>query len=197
MALVSALGPAVRTEAQEAPASWRVTADVGGTFGGTWLKGSTIPTVATDGGGTIGLGAVHALSPFLSVGASAHIGAQSVSIKDQGAQWSGGTLTETELMAQFAITAAEGTFLRPALEFGAGAAALSGARSVLPFRDASSIAPIGEIGISLRRANLEVGSQDLAIFVHYGVVRLDANASTSSTTSGWIRRLSAGLRLTR
>jgi hypothetical protein len=74
---------------------------------------------------------------------------------------------------------------------------LTGARNVLPFHDASSVAPIAEGGFSFRRDANSSTPQDLALFVHYGIVRLDASAANAMTTSGWVKRVTIGLRVTR
>ena len=196
--LIIAVSSAANTlSAQGAIDGWRVTGEVGGVIGGTWLRGAGVPAVTTDPGATIGVGASRQLVSGVNAGATLRIGAQPVVMKESGATWAGGTLTETELMAQLTIMSAQGTTLRPALELGAGAALLTGARNVLPFHDASSIAPIAEGGFSVRRDANSSGPQDLALFVHYGIVRLDASAAGAVTTSGWVRRLTIGLRVTR
>jgi len=196
--LVIAVSSAANTlSAQGAIDGWRVTGEVGGVIGGTWLRGTGAPTVTTDPGATIGVGASRQLVSGVSAGATLRIGAQPVVMKETGATWAGGTLTETELMAQLTIMSAQGTTLRPALELGAGAALLTGARNVLPFHDASSIAPIAEGGFSVRRDANSSTSRELALFVHYGLVRLDASAAGAVTTSGWVQRLTIGLRVTR
>ncbi len=187
----------VSLSAQRAPDGWRVTGEVGGVLGGTWLRGVGAPTVTTDPGATIGVGATRQLVSGVSAGATLRIGAQPVVMREVGATWSGGTLTEADVLAQLIVMSAQGTTLRPALEVGVGAAVLTGARDVLPFHDASRVAPIAEAGFSVRRDANSSTPQDLALFVHYGIVRLDASGTNAVTSSGWVRRVTLGLRVTR
>jgi hypothetical protein len=191
------LAPGASLSAQRAFDGWRVTGEVGGVIGGTWLRGTGAPTVSTDPGAAIGVGAMRPLGGGVSGGAAIRIGAQPVVMKELGASWSGGTLTETDILAQLTMMSAQGTTFRPALELAAGAAVLTGARNVLPFHDASTIAPIAEGGVSFRRDANSSTPQDLALFVHYGIVRFDASATNAVSTSGWVRRVSVGLRVTR
>jgi hypothetical protein len=183
--------------AQRAPDRWRFTGDVGGVLGGTWLRGIGAPTVTTDPGASIGVGASRPIGSGSAVGALLRIGAQPVVMKESGTTWSGGTLTETDVLATLVLMSPQGTALRPALELGAGAALLSGARNVLPFHDASSVAPIVEGGVAVRRDANSSSPEDLALFVHYGLVRLDASQTNAVSTSGWVPRLIVGLRVTR
>lgn len=186
-----------RASAQPVGPTWRVTAEVGGILGGTWLDGTSAPTVRTDPGATIGVGLARMVGPNVSGGVGVRVGAQPVSVKENGASWSGGTLTEADAMGTLSFLTAQSTPLRPSLDLGAGVAVLSGARTLLPFRDASRIAPIGEAGVTLRRVNPNPNKQEVALFVHYGVLRLDASAADASTASGWVSRISAGFKVTR
>ena len=195
--VVASTGNAPRLSAQPIRPTWRVTAEVGGVLGGIWLKGSAAPTVRTDPGPTIGVGAQRMVAQNISAGASVKVGAQPVSVRENGASWSGGTLTEADAVGTVSFLAPQSTPLRPSLDLAAGIAVLSGARTLLPFRDASRVAPIGEAGVTLRRVDPNPVKQELSLFVHYGVLRLDASAADASTISGWVSRISAGVRVTR
>ena len=133
----------------------------------------------------------------ISAGVVVKVGAQPVSVKENSASWSGGTLTETDVVGTVSFLAAQSTPLRPSLDIAAGIAVLSGARTVLPFRDASRLAPMGGAGVTVRRVDANPAKQELSLFVHYGVLRLDASAVDASTISGWVGRISAGVRVTR
>ena len=188
---------APHASAQPIRPTWRVTAELGGVLGGTWLEGTGAPTVRTDPGATIGVGAQRMVATNVSAGVGVKVGAQPVSVKESGASWSGGTLTEADALGTMSFLTAQSTPLRPSLDISAGVAVLSGARTLLPFRDASRIAPIGEAGVTLRRVDPNPNKQELALFVHFGVLRLDASATDASTVSGWVSRISAGLKVTR
>ncbi len=151
----------------------------------------------TDPGATIGVGGQRMVAMNVSAGLGVKVGAQPVSVKEGGETWSGGTLTEADALGTLSFLTAQSTPLRPSLDIGAGVAVLSGARTLLPFRDASRIAPIGEAGVTLRRVDPNPNKQELALFVHFGVLRLDASATDASTGSGWVSRISAGLKVTR
>jgi len=183
--------------AQPLGPTWRVTAEVGGVFGGRWFEGNGAPSVRTEPGATIGVGAQRMVGPNVSAGVGVKVGAQPVSVNEDGASWTGGTLTEADAIGTVSFLTAQSTPLRPSLDIGAGVAVLSGARALLPFRDASRIAPIGEAGVTLRRVDPNPNKQEIAVFVHYGMLRLDASATDASTISGWVSRISAGFKVTR
>lgn len=196
-AMAASIAVTHAASAQPVRPNWRVTAEVGGVLGGTWLDGSTAPTVRTDPGATIGVGAMRMVGANVAAGVGVRVGAQPVSVKENGVSWSGGTLTEADALGTLSFLTPQSTPLRPSLDLGAGVAVLSGARTVLPFRDASHIAPIGEAGVTLRRVDPNPNKQEIALFVHYGVLRLDASATDASTASGWVSRISAGFKVTR
>lgn len=187
--------------------AWRATAEVGGVFGGTWLEGLSAPTVSTDAGATIGVGLKRRVADRVTVGAALSVGSQAISLAEGGTQWSGGTLTEANLQGVLSFLTSQGTPLRPSLDLSAGLTVLSGARDVAPFRDASRIAPLGEIGLTVRRLEHRVDRQEYALFARYGAVRMrgsatavpltSANAARGSDGAGWVGRWRAGLQVTR
>ncbi len=188
-----------RVDAQAVPERWRVTGEVGGIVGGTWLSGPRVPTVSTDPGAALGIGVQRGITPDATAGFAVRISSQAVSLREVGSSWSRGTLTEGDVVGQLSFASRRRTRLRLALDLGGGFALLSGARDLLPFLDASSIAPLGDIGLSLHRGQSEVDAsrRDLALYVRYTSLRLDASLQNAVTTSGWVGRISTGLRVTR
>jgi len=188
-----------RLHAQTIAPSWRVYGEVGGAFGGTWLRGVAAPTVTTDPGATIGLSAQRELHAGISVGAGARVGAQSVVMKEAGATWSGGTLTETDGYALASFRAPQGTFARPSFQVGGGIAFLSGARAVVPFRDAQRYAPLMQAEVAVRRDNADPTRREIALLVRANVLRLSAGGDGASATSssGWVRRFALGVQIAR
>lgn len=186
---------------------WRATAEVGGVFGGTWLEGATAPTVSTDAGATIGVGLKKRMNDRIATGAAVTVGAQAISLAETGQQWSGGTLTEVNLQGLLSFLTSQGTPFRPSLDLSMGAVVLSGADQILPFRGASRVAAIGEVGVTARRVEHRVNRQEFALFVRYGAVRLTGLATEAPITSssaaiandgaGWVGRWRAGLQVTR
>ena len=167
-------------------------------LGSDWLVGSSNPTVRTSSGVFFGLNEQRRLVSGAAFGLAARFGAQALSLSENDVRWSGGTLTEFDFLGA-AATPIGSTSSPLALEIAGGFAVLSGARDIAPFRDAGRVAPLAEVGIALRHAGNSARSQRRApvLVLRYGVVRLDASAVHASTTSGWVRRVSAGLRIAR
>ena len=177
---------------------WSTSGEVGGILGSDWLVGRSNPTVRTSAGVFLGLNGQRRLVSGTSFGLAARFGAQALSLSENDVRWSGGTLTELDLLA--AAAKPIGSTGSPlALEIAGGVAVVSGARAIAPFRDVARVAPLAEVGMALHRIGNTARSQRRApMFVlRYGVVRLDASAVKASTTSGWVRRFSAGLRIAR
>ncbi len=179
---------------------WSTSGEVGGVLGSEWLVGSSNPTVRTSAGVFLGLNGRRLLMSGAAFGLAARFGAHALSLSENDVRWSGGTLTELDLLGAAAMPI--GSASSPlAVEIAGGVAVVSGAREIAPFRDAARVAPLAEVGIALHRGGGGGGarSQQRApmLVVRYGIVRLDASAVNAITTSGWVRRLSAGLRITR
>ncbi len=172
---------------------------MGSVIGGTWLSGPRAPTVGGDAGVMLGLGAQRGVSPDASAGVVMRLGTQGLTLTEQGSSWSGGTLTEANIVGVLSLASRRRTRTRVSLDLGGGMALVSGARDIQPFLDAGGLAPLGEIGLSVRRGGAEVDAsrRDLAVFARYSALRLGAAVVNAETTSGWVRRLSLGLRVTR
>ncbi len=188
-----------RVVAQVAARQWHVTGELAGVIGGTWLNGSTAPTVTTAPGVVLGIDVHRNVSSRASAGASVRIGAQPLSLTERETKWSGGTLTEGNALGVVSLFATGEKNLNISLDFGFGIALLSGARSILPFRDASSLSPLGELGVSLHRntTGLKSARYEQGLFVRYSMLRLDASAAEATATTGWVSRLTAGVRISK
>ncbi len=187
-------------QAQRLPMNWRVTAEVGGVIGGTWLTGPQAPTVGGDLGVTLGVGALRSLVPNAAAGVALRLGSQGLTVTEQDASWSGGTLTEADVVGVLALTSRRRARAQLSLDVGGGLAFLSSARDLLPFRGAVRASPLGEIGLAVRRAGLvkaDAPRRDLALFARYSALRVGTAATSVDHTSGWIGRISVGLRVTR
>lgn len=178
---------------------WHVAGELGGVVGGTWLNGSNAPTVTSTPGVVLGIKVQRTVSPHASAGAAIRLAAQPLSLRERDTKWSGGTLTEGDLLGVVSLYAARDQPVSVSVDVGLGIAVLSGARSILPFRDASHLSPLGELGVSLRQSTTRAQSarQERALFVRYGMLRLDASATETIATTGWVGRLTAGVRITK
>ncbi len=186
-----------RVVAQATARQWQVTGELGGVMGGTWLNGLTAPTVTTAPGVVLGIEVQRNVSSHASAGVSVRVGAQPLSLTELNTKWSGGTLTEGNALGIVSLFAKSEKHLKMSLDLGLGIATLAGARNILPFRDASSLSPLGELGVSLHRdtAGLKSAQREQGLFVRYSIIRLDASAVEATATTGWIGRLTAGVRL--
>ncbi len=185
--------------AQAAARNWQLAGELGGVVGGTWMRGSNVPTVTTAPGVVLGLNGQRTVSPHASVGAAIRIGAQPLSLTEHDTKWTGGTLSEGNALGVVSLFGARDQPLTVSVDLGLGIAVLSGARSILPFRDASSVSPLGELGVSLRHSTTrsKPAGDAQAVFVRYSMLRLDASATETIATTGWVGRLTAGVRITK
>lgn len=186
-----------RISAQGTAPSWQVAGELGGVVGGSWLKGANAPTVTSASGVVLGINVQRTVLPHASAGAAVRIGAQPLSLTERDAKWSGGTLTEGDVLGVVSLIGAGKQPLSVSVDLGLGVAILSGARSILPFRDASNLAPLGELGVSLRRSvsRSQTARQKQALFIRYSILRVDASAVETIVTTGWVGRLSVGVRV--
>ena len=130
-------------------APWRFSAEAGATGGGVWLDGSRVPRVSTGVGFVFATAARRALSDVTGAAAVLRVSMQPLDLRENGVEWNGGTLTEYDLLGVLSIRAPATGSLRATVEAGVGAALLTGAGDIVPFRNASSVAPAGEIGLSV------------------------------------------------
>ena len=195
--LAFAIG-AVPVRAQEfaAFAPWRFTAEAGAAAGGVWLEGARVPRVSTGLGFTFAAGAGRAISQAAGGVAVLRVSVQPLDLEENGEAWKGGTLTQYDMLALLAVRAPSAQSLRTTVEGGIGAAVLTGASHIVPFRNTKGVAPIGEIGIAVMRAGASSGPRVVALVARYGVVRLSADGEEGGAT-GWVGRVSAGVRVTR
>lgn len=212
LSLVVLLLTADDGRAQPSPTGWTLSGDVGGAFGGTWLAGSSAPSVSTGTGVAVALGARRRLSSRradgMSAGVAVRVAAQPVRLREQGAQWDGGTLTDAQVMGTLTIPVDRTPRRRADVEFGAGLAVLSGAGTLYPFSALARTLPTLESGLVLfrsRAANDATAraSRPLGLFVRYSMTRVDPaparadDVSSTPTTAGWAGRVSVGLRVQR
>lgn len=189
--------------AQEAgrrdPVDWRAVAEVAGSVGGTWLSGPRAPTVASKTGFLLGLGLQRSWTKFVAAGATLRAAVQPIEIREHGESWSGGTLTEAQLLANVSLQSRQRTMNRISLDLSGGAAILSGANRILPFDDAKSLAPLLEVGVAFRRgiADADASRRDLALVLRYSMLNVQSNTMNAIATSGWVGRVIAGVRVTR
>lgn len=178
---------------------WRVIAEAGGSIGGTWLEGVRAPKVVSKPGFLFGLGLQRGWTEFVAAGASIRAGVQPVEMQENGERWSGGTVTEADLVATLSFQSRQRTTNRISLDVSGGAAVLAGANDVLPFQDAQSLAPLLEVGVALRRglADSDASRKDLALIVRYSMLKLQTEYINAVITPGWVGRTMIGLRITR
>jgi hypothetical protein len=174
---------------------WRFSAEAGAAGGGVWLEGPNVPRVSTGIGFTFAAGARRALNDAAEGAAVLRVSMQPLDLDENGAQWNGGTLTQYDLMAILAVRAPSPASLRATLEGGIGAAVLTGASAIVPFRDAGSVAPMGEVGVAVMLGSASA-TRNVSLVARYGVVRANA-AADEGATGGWVARVSAGARITR
>lgn len=181
------------------PVVWRFAGEAGGSVGGTWLEGPRAPTVASRTGFLFGVGLQRGWSEFVAAGAALRAGIQPLELRENGDTWSGGTLTEANFVGSVSLQSRQRRMYRVSLDLGAGAAVLSGANDILPFRDAASLAPLGEVGVALRRGatNADASRRDLALFARYSALKVNSEYVNAVASSGWVGRVIAGVRITR
>lgn len=212
LSLVLLLSTADDCRAQSSPAGWSLSGDVGGAFGGTWLEGPSVPTVSTGTGVAVALGARRSLrsrrDDAFAAGLAVRVVAQPLRLREQGARWDGGTLTDAQFMGTLTLPIDRAPRRRADVEFGAGVSVLSGAGTLYPFRALARTLPTVESGIVLFRSRADAAASSritrpLGVFVRYSITRVDPtpapadDVSSSSTTAGWVGRVAVGLRVQR
>lgn len=199
VALLPATSGGQETGALRLVPVWRVIAEAGGSIGGTWLEGPRAPKVVSKPGFLFGLGLQRGWTEFVAAGASIRAGVQPVEMQENGERWSGGTVTEADLVATLSLQSRQRTTNRISLDVSGGAAVLTGANDVLPFQDAQSLAPLVEVGVALRRgvADSDASRRDLALIVRYSMLKLQTEYINAVVTPGWVGRTMIGLRITR
>lgn len=185
---------------------WLFAGEVGGVIGGLWLKGDGTPTVHTGTGAMVALAAHRATSARIDAGFALRVGAQPLRLREHSDSWDGGTLTDTQLMGTVAVAIWQTGGVLSELNLGAGASAMSGARSIAPFANAPSIAPVAEAGVTIHRGpagDRDAAPHPLALFARYSVVRVDPGVPGTLTTgnasavAGWVSRVTVGIRVQR
>ena len=184
--------------AQEArsPAPWRVSAEAGAALGGLWLEGPAAPRVSSGVGFMFAAGLHRGVTANTNVAGALRVSLQPIDLRENGTRWSGGTLAEYDLLGLLSFRMPSPTSLDAALEFGAGAAVLTGARDVVPFSGSTGIAPMGEAGVVVTLLGASSGRREVALVGRYGAVRASAE-NANAGTSGWVGRASVGVRVTR
>jgi len=199
-ALLPAAGP---LQAQDSgvreSTDWRIVAELAGSLGGTWLEGPRAPTVASKPGVLLGLGLQRGWTEFVAAGAIIRAAVQPIEIRESGETWSGGTLAESQFLANLSLQSRRRTMNRLSLDLSGGAAILTGANRILPFEDAKSLAPLLEVGIAFRRGNTDADAsrKDLALVLRYNMLKVQSEVVNTIATSGWVGRVVAGVRVTR
>jgi hypothetical protein len=187
---------------------WGVYGEAGAVASGTWIAGRGAPDVASTVGPALAIGARRSIGPATSVGAALRLLSQPLRVSEGGASWSGGTLIDLQPMLTLATQLPRTTDAPLGLEAGVGVSVLSGATSLFPFSNAERMAPIGDVALayafSPRRAALgrsERPDRPLAVIVRYSVLRFDpgvaAGVDANTTESGWVGRVSVGIRVQR
>ena len=178
------------------PAGWRFAAEAGGTTGGVWLEGVRAPRVSSNAGFQFAAALHRPVADALSAAASLRVSLQPLALRENGASWQGGTLTEYDLLAVLSFRAPGALSSNVSIEAGLGAAVLSSSKDIVPFGSGSTVAPLGELGTAIAIGDRASWGSDLAIVARYGIVRLTSR-SDGADTMGWVGRASAGVRITR
>lgn len=197
--LTALLIPLGAPSAQTTDTRVRPHVELGAAPGGTWLDGPNAPTVSTGIGLLGGLGVSRGFSPVVDGGLVVRAVSSSVQLEEAGTTWEASRALEVSLLASTSLHSRRPSALRVSLDVLAGVTHLAGPRDVVPFRDASSFSPVGEVGVSVRRRSAETqrARGDLALFVRYNMTRVGINARDATGTAGTVSRIVAGVRLTR
>lgn len=181
------------------PAPWRLMQEAAGWFGSTWLEGPRAPTVRSTAGGSVGVGMQRLVRDDLDVGVMLRAALQPISLDEAGGTWRQGTLREVNALALVSMTSARRGRTRLHLEGLGGIAVLNGLGNVLPFRDASNVSPVGEVGLAVSRDPDESARRprQLVGFARIGMVRMGTTPGFSLITPGWVNRLAIGVRTSR
>ncbi len=174
---------------------WTTSAEIGALFGSTWLVGNNNPTITTTPGVMAGLTVNRIVGEKRALGLASRFSAQPLSLREHDMRWSAGTLTQFDMLLTASLFLPEARGPQIAVNVGGGATVLGGARNLTPFRDVARVVPLVEAGMTLHRTSTR-HARDQAVFVRYGVLRIDASSS-GLTTTGWVRRLAAGVSLSR
>lgn len=177
--------------------SWTVSAEASGEGGSTWLDGSRAPRVKSKIGFLFGVSALRDLSSTVAAGAALRASVHRLELEENGTTWSGGTLAEYDLVAQLALRIPALQRVDAALVIGGGGAVLSSANDVFPFARASSVAPVLDVAATARLGGGAASRRPLSVVVRYGIVRMAIDDAGVQATSGWVPRITAGLRVSR
>jgi hypothetical protein len=185
--------------AQSTPTPWHFVQEASGWFGSTWLEGPRAPTVKSTAGGAIGIGMQRQVREDVEAGVMVRAALQPISLDEAGATWRAGTLREVDALGMVSMTSARRGRTRLHLDGLAGIAVLNGLGNVLPFRDAGTISPLGEVGLAVSRAPHEAERRPrrLVGFARVGMVRLSTTPGFSLITPGWVNRFVIGVRTSR
>ena len=187
-------------------AGWTVNGEAGALIGGAWLTGENAPRVTTGAGAVVSLGVRRSAGVRSNAGLSLRVAVQQVEMRELGARWDAGTLTDAQLLGTASVALRRSGRVHSDVEIGAGVAVLSGARSVFPFSDVSRFAPAAEVGIAAMpggRRESDRGLRPFALVARYSVMRLDPASGTAGApdemvaTAGWVGRVTIGLRVQR
>ncbi|MFN9116832.1 MAG: hypothetical protein ACK5XT_02270 [Gemmatimonas sp.] len=182
--------------AQRASTPWRFMQEGSGWFGSTWLEGPRAPTVRSTAGGALGIGMRRAVREDTDAGVMLRAALQPISLHEAGATWREGTLREVDALGMLSMTSARRGRTRLHLEGLAGIAVLNGLGNLLPFRDAGTISPVGEVGLAVSRIPEESTrrQRELIGFARVGMVRLGTTPGYALITPGWVNRIIIGVR---
>ena len=206
-AALGLVGPWVsKAESQETAAGasrWRMSGEVGGVFGGSWLSGANAPRVSTDPGLTLSIAVQRETSERASAGLALRGAMQGISMNETGMKWSGGTATDAQLLGTLGYALRRTGHILSDVEFGGGIAYIAGTREVFPFSEVSHVTPAGEVGIALSLGEVRESLyryRPFSLTIRYGVLRVDAlggdaNVPSSMTAgAGWVGRTTIALR---
>ncbi|MCC6242733.1 MAG: hypothetical protein IT353_07815 [Gemmatimonadaceae bacterium] len=191
-----------------ASGQWGLYGEAGAVTSGTWVAGRGAPDVVSTVGPALSLGARRSIGPASSAGVAVRLLSQPLSVREGGASWSGGSLIDVQPMLTLATNLPRRSDSPVGLEAGIGVSVLSGAGALYPFSNAERMAPIGDLSLayafSPRRSatvRSEQPDRPLALVVRYSVLRFDpgiaAGIDANSSESGWVGRISVGIRVQR
>lgn len=217
MILLTACGCTLRSTALAAQTSgqrtddvarhgWTVFGDVAGVLRGTWLSSTTAPTVESDIGVSLAVGAQRPLSARTRGGFAVRVQSQPLRLSEAGVEWDGGTLTVGDVVGALVLRGVRAGGVQSEIELSSGLSLLTGARRIYPFSSAGTITPVVGLGAVLFRATDRTGRahrRRLNLMVRYDLIRLDPGPTLAGSldafagTAGWSPRVSAGLRVLR
>lgn len=185
------------TAAQAVDGRWRIAGELGVAPGATWLEGVNVPTVQSGVGAFGTIGVQRGWSPRVAGGVDVRVLTAKTSLDEHGVQWDGGRATEVSLLATTSIYSGNSGVWRWSFDLLGGVTMVSGPDGVVPFRDASKIAPTAEAGVSLRRGAVGVAAsrRELSVFARYSVMRLGMTGNDAIATDGIVSRILAGVRV--